>query len=249
MREIDHLVERYGVRNIKIPDEMFVLNKRHVLGICDLLIERGHDLNIWAYARIDTVHDAFLEKLRRAGFTWLGLGIESGSRHVRDGVEKGRFGDEDVRSAVERVRGHGIHVGANYIFGLPDETHASMQQTLDLACDLNTEWANFYCAMAYPGSPLYGVAKSHGWALPDDPGGPGWIGYSQHAYEALPLPTEHLAATEVLEFRDRAFDAYFGRAEYRTMLGQTFGVGAVAHVKAMTAHRLRRRHHDATRAA
>ena len=33
-------------------DEMFVLNKRHVLGICDLLIERGYDLNIWAYARV-----------------------------------------------------------------------------------------------------------------------------------------------------------------------------------------------------
>jgi hypothetical protein len=124
-----------------------------------------------------------------------------------------------------------------------------MQQTLDLACDLNTEWANFYCAMAYPGSPLYGVAKSRGWALPDDPGGSGWIGYSQHAYEALPLPTEHLAATEVLEFRDRAFDAYFGRAEYRAMLGRTFGAGAVAHVETMTTHRLRRRHHDATRAA
>ena len=30
---------------------MFVLNTRHVLGICDLLIERNYDLNIWAYAR------------------------------------------------------------------------------------------------------------------------------------------------------------------------------------------------------
>jgi anaerobic magnesium-protoporphyrin IX monomethyl ester cyclase len=90
--QIDRLVRDYGVSNIKIPDEMFVLNRRHVIGICDRIIERGYRLNIWAYARVDTVQDEVLAKLARAGFTWLGLGIESGSQHVRDGVEKGRFG-------------------------------------------------------------------------------------------------------------------------------------------------------------
>src|SRR5262245_39854321 len=77
IEEIDLLVSRYGVRNIKFADEMFVLNARHVLGICDLIIERGYDLNIWAYARVDTVKDHMLDKLRRAGFTWLALGIEA----------------------------------------------------------------------------------------------------------------------------------------------------------------------------
>ena len=59
-------------------------------------------------------------------------------------------------------------MAANYIFGLPDDTMDSMRTTLDLARTLNTEWANFYCAMAYPGSPLYDLAKQKHWALPDD---------------------------------------------------------------------------------
>ena len=46
-----------------------------------------------------------------------------------------------------------------------------MQQTLDLAIELNCEFANFYCAMAYPGSPLYRDALTEGWALPEDWGG------------------------------------------------------------------------------
>ncbi|MCB1067846.1 MAG: cobalamin-dependent protein, partial [Simkania sp.] len=50
--EIDLLVNRYGVKNIKFVDEMFVLNPRHVNSICDLLIERNYGLNIWAYARV-----------------------------------------------------------------------------------------------------------------------------------------------------------------------------------------------------
>ena len=57
IRELDLLTGKYGVRNIKFVDEMFVLNRNHVLGICDRIIERGHDLNIWAYARVDTVKD------------------------------------------------------------------------------------------------------------------------------------------------------------------------------------------------
>lgn len=244
MAQIDELVQVHGVRNIKIPDEMFVLNRRHVLTLANRLIERDYRLNLWAYARIDTVEDThMLDRLKRAGVNWLALGIESGSRHVRDGVAKGRFGNTHVRAAVARVRAHGIHVVANYIFGLPDDDRTSLQETLDLALDLNTEWANFYTAMAYPGSPLYGIARSRGWPLPDDPGGPGWIGYAQHAVNCRPLPTEHLSAHEVLDFRDAAFDRYFTNPAYLAMIEQTFGVKAVAHIQAMTVHRLKRQHH------
>ena len=46
--DIDRLVIQYGIRNIKFADEMFVLNRRHVAELCQLLIERRYDLNIWA---------------------------------------------------------------------------------------------------------------------------------------------------------------------------------------------------------
>ena len=242
--QIDRLVKEYGVTNIKIPDEMFVLNRRHVLGICDRIIERGYRLNIWAYARVDTVQDQVLERLKAAGFNWLGLGIESGSQHVRDGVEKGRFGEREIVTTVDKIRSHGIHVAANYIFGLPDDTMDSMRATLDLALELNTEWANFYCAMAYPGSPLYTFAKQKRWPLPDDAEGPGWIGYSQHAYDTLPLPTDSLTATQVLDFRDRAFQDYFKNANYLAMLKRTFGSRVVRHVQEMCDRKVHRRHHD-----
>src|SRR5207248_4019083 len=40
LAQIDLLVSSSGVRNIKIADEMFVLNRKHVLAIRDGLIER-----------------------------------------------------------------------------------------------------------------------------------------------------------------------------------------------------------------
>ena len=247
--QIDHLVNKYSVKNIKIPDEMFVLNEQHVMGICDRIIDRGYDLNIWAYARVDTVKDRYLEKLKKAGFNWLALGIESGSKYVRDGVEKGRFGDSDILKTTDKIKEHGIYIIANYIYGLPDDTIESMRATLNLAMEINAEWANFYCAMAYPGSPLYDRAREMGWPLPENEGGPGWIGYSQHAYESLPLPTDTLSNQDVLDFRDEAFDKYFTNPRYQSMIRKRFGQDRVDHVDAMVSVKIKRKHRDAVSAA
>ena len=236
LKELDILVNQYGIKNIKFVDEMFVLNRNHVLGICDGIIERGYDLNIWAYARVDTVKDEFLEKLYRAGVRWLALGIESGSKHVRDGVEKGRFGYEQILEVVRKIQAAGINVIGNYIFGLPDDTFESMQETLDLAIEANCEFANFYCAMAYPGSKLYNMALENGWQLPES-----WIGYSQHSYECLPLRTEALTAAEVLKFRDEAFTKYFTNEKYLKLVQDKFGGDVLDHIKQMTSIQLKRK--------
>lgn len=236
IKEIDILVNKYNVKNIKFVDEMFVLKPNHVLGICDHIIERGYNLNIWAYARVDTVKDAFLDKLNRAGFRWLALGIESGSKHVRDGVEKGRFGSIDIIKTVRKIQEAGINVIGNYIFGLPDDTYESMQETLDLALEANCEFANFYCAMAYPGSKLYTMAIENKWDLPES-----WIGYSQHSYETHPLRTDVLTSAEVLKFRDEAFRRYFSDPGYLAYVEKKFGGDVVQHLQEMNKIKLKRK--------
>ncbi len=234
--EIEILVGAWGVRHIKFVDEMFVLNPRHVHGICDLIQDRklGDELNIWAYARVDTVKDEFLDQLRAAGFRWLALGIESASKHVRDGVEKGRFGSEEILKVVRKIQAAGINVIGNYIFGLPDDTMDSMTDTLSLALEANCEFANFYSAMAYPGSKLYREALPN--ALPAS-----WVGYSQHSYETQPLPTDTLTSAEVLAFRDYAFQRYFASESYLSLVGRKFGPKVVEHLSRMRSQPLKRK--------
>tara|TARA_B100001996_G_scaffold377697_1_gene360717 strand:- start:3129 stop:4646 length:1518 start_codon:yes stop_codon:yes gene_type:complete len=243
--QVKTLVEDYNITNIKIPDEMFVLNPKQVTGICDEIINSGYGkvLNFWAYARIDTLNDdEMLRKMLKAGIRWLALGIESSSKHVRDGVVKGRFDNFDIEGIVKKVRDMGFYVGANYIFGLPDDNFDSMKETLDLSLRVNSEWSNFYSGMAYPGSQLYPMAKNKKWALPDDKSGPGWIGYSQHSYETLPLRTENIKGSEVLEFRDKAFNTYFKNQNYLSMIKKTFGDHTVSHIEKMSSHKLKRKH-------
>jgi radical SAM superfamily enzyme YgiQ (UPF0313 family) len=235
--QIETLVEKYGVYNLKVADEMFVLNVNHVGRICDLILERGYKVNIWAYARVDTIRNAALvDKMKQAGVNWLCFGIESASERVRDDVEKG-FRQDDIARSLNQVRQAGINVIGNYMFGLPEDDLETMQATLDLSLDLNCEFANYYCAMAYPGSQLYRTAVKEGWPLPKT-----WSGYSQHAASTLPLPTRHISGAEVLRFRDEAFQHYFHSPRYLDMIRAKFGQATVDHVLEMAAFPLVRDH-------
>jgi radical SAM superfamily enzyme YgiQ (UPF0313 family) len=237
VREIDLLYNQYGVKTIKIIDEMFVLNDQHVTGICQELAAKlyAQELNIWAYARVDTVKPQRLSLLRSAGIRWLALGIESGSAHVRDGAEKS-FADEDILEIVREIQKADINVIGNFIFGLPDDDLTTMRQTLELAKKLNCEFANFYSAMAYPGSPLYASAIAQNLLLPD-----AWSGFSQHSYDCTPLPTDKISADDVLRFRDDAFHEYFSNPRYLDMVGLKFGNETRRHIEEMARIRLRRR--------
>lgn len=235
IREIDDLVNVYGVKNIKIPDELFVLKETHYMSIVNKIIERGYHLNIWVYARVDTVKPENLEKMKKAGINWFALGIESANPDVRDGATK-RMKENDIIRVVREIQQHGIRVIGNYIFGLPDDTLETMKQTLDLSKELNCEFANFYSGMAYPGSELYTLALKEGWQLPAE-----WHGFSQHSYTTFPLRTKHISSAEVLAFRDKAFHEYFENPAYLDMVEKTFGSLVRDHVQGMSLTRIKRK--------
>lgn len=233
--EIAFLSETHGVKNLKIVDELFVLKEDHYMEIVEGIISRKLDLNIWAYARVDTVKQENLSRMKKAGINWLALGIESANPDVRDGADK-RMQPRDIAAVVRSIKDAGISVIGNFIFGLPEDTLATMEETLQLAMDLNCEFVNFYCAMAYPGSKLYDIALTDGWQLPA-----AWHGFSQHGYDMLPLPTRALTASEVLYFRDNAFHRYFANSDYLDMVDQKFGSEVRDHLVKMSRTRLKRK--------
>jgi anaerobic magnesium-protoporphyrin IX monomethyl ester cyclase len=235
VEEIDYLAEKYQVRHMKILDELFVTNKDRMFEICDLLIERKHNINFWAYARVDTVSEEVLKKLKAAGINWLCYGIEAGSMEVRQGVSKGRFGQDSVRKTMKMTQDAGIHIMGNFMFGLPDDNLETMQETFHLAQEINCEYVNFYTTMAYPGSPLYEDALKDGIDLPE-----GWMAFSQFSPETLPLPTKHISAAEVLRFRDDAFNDYYSNPKYLDMILKKFGQKTVDHIQQMLKHKLKR---------
>jgi len=214
--EIDVLVKEHGVRNLKICDELFALNKTHVNQICDMLISRDYRLNIWAYARVDTVDAGLLKKLKRAGVNWLAYGFESAVKEVR-GQSAKIFTDSTAERAIDITRDAGINIMANFMFGLPGETENNMKASLDMAMSHNFEYVNFYVALPYPGSNWYAGLK-------DKP--INWDSFSQFSPTICADPA-------VVRFRDEAFNTYYSRPEYLSMVRSRFGQKAEEHIKNM----------------
>ena len=134
------------------------------------------------------------------------------------------------------INRYDINVLGNYIFGLPEDDLDRMQETLDLALDLNTEHANFYPCQALPGSPLYLEAKQKGWDLPEK-----FEEYAFFSYECKPLPTKHCSAKEVLAFRDIAWKKYFTNENFLRKIEKKFGAHNAENIKKMTKISLKRK--------
>jgi len=108
---------------------------------------------------------------------------------------------------------------------------------LDMAKEFNFEYVNFYMAMAYPGCQLYQDALRQDIKLPEN-----WHGYAQLGYETLPMPTKYLSATDVLRFRDNAFEEYFRNPKYMEMVREKFGPKVVESIHNMLKIELKRKY-------
>ena len=191
---------------------------------------------MWSYTRIDTVRERYLELFKSAGIEWLAVGIEAGNREVRREVSKGTFQLEDVSSVVRLIQQHDIGVAANYIFGFPDDTIDTMNQTLDLAIEMNTEMCNMYPCQALPGSPLHIKAKQENWALPST-----YQGYGFLSYETYPLATKHVSAREVVKFRDDAWETYHLNPKFLGLIEGKYGLESRTNIEELAKVKLKRR--------
>lgn len=225
-----------GVETLRISDEMFFLNRKYYLPILENCIANDYQFNMWTYSRVDSVRPKALETFKKAGVNWLALGIEAGDQQVRQEVSKGSFKEVNIRDVCSEIGNSGINIISNYIFGFPDDDLETMQKTLDLALELNTEMANMYPCQALPGSPLYNQARNEGWELPNSP-----EEFAFLSYESKPMRTKYLTSEQVLKFRDDAWNEYFTNPAYLRLVEEKFGGDQRRSVEDMASIRLKRK--------
>jgi anaerobic magnesium-protoporphyrin IX monomethyl ester cyclase len=233
--QLDYLAKQ-NVKQLKIADEMWVLKPKHFETLCDLIIQRQYNFNIWAYTRVDTVKPQYLQKLKSAGVNWLALGIEAGNTDIRREITKGKFEDINIRQVVKMIQDAGINVCANYIVGLGHDTYDTMQETLNLALELDAENSNIYCATALPGSPLYFKANQEGWEIPKEYSEFGFL-----SYDHIPSRTYSLTSKQVLEYRDYAFRTLFENPRFIDKIKNKFGQKAIDNIQKMNNIKLKRK--------
>lgn len=236
IREIDHLVRRYNVKNIKIMDELFVSNNhKRLREFCNTIIERRYDLNMWCFARTDTVNPEILTLLKKAGVNWIAYGFESVHQNSVNAQRKGAKVSE-YEKVIKWTKDAGISIIADFIAGFWDDDYVALEANYEFMCRMNFEFINLYPLFAYPGTPLYDKYLREGRITePAD-----WAEYSLYGVDCKPCPTKHLTAAQVLQWRDERYIAYYKRPEYLAMIKEKFGQDTMDHVSKMADMKLER---------
>ncbi|MEO5355788.1 MAG: radical SAM protein [Nitrospirae bacterium YQR-1] len=162
IEEIRADIEKYAVHDYFFWAETFTANPAFVKELCMGLIESKLKISWVCNSRIDTVNEELLYLMRRAGCWMISFGIESVNSEVLKGVRK-NIEYEQIKNTLSIAKKTGILTSGHIIFGLPDETAASAVETKRKVLALDLDFAQFYCAVPFPGSELYITALANGW--------------------------------------------------------------------------------------
>ena len=154
MEEVELLINKYNVRDIKFFDDVFTLNKKRAHKICELFAERKIDIPWACLTRADLVDKDTLMKMKKSGCWQVLFGIESGDQRILDLIRKKTTVEQNIK-AVRLAHEAGLSVRADYLFGIPGDSMESMKKTLNFAINLNTDLAHFNKFTPYPGNEIY----------------------------------------------------------------------------------------------
>lgn len=208
--EFEYIATNFpDVKEVVIEDDTFTANKKRVLDICRLLVEKGlHKRLKWlCNARVNLDLET-MRAMKKAGCRLIIPGIESGSQQILNNIKKGTK-VEQFNDYVANAKKVGLLIHACYMVGNEGETKETMEETLKLALKLNTDTAQFFPLIPYPGTEAYLWAKSNGYIKTD------------YAEYCLPdgthntvLSTPELSAEEMVAFCNMARKKYYLRFSY-----------------------------------
>jgi radical SAM superfamily enzyme YgiQ (UPF0313 family) len=149
-----YLRTEFGVRHLNIYDDLFTLNRKRIVKLCDLLKSKSLGIQFNCAVRVGHADDELLTLLKRAGCLMVSLGIETGDTNLMEVHKPGVHLDE-VRNTVARIQTAGLRAKGLFMMGLPGETAASIQQTSDFVIALGLDDMNMSKFTPFHGAPIW----------------------------------------------------------------------------------------------
>jgi anaerobic magnesium-protoporphyrin IX monomethyl ester cyclase len=156
VEEVRRLVEDHGAWIIHFADDNFTANPKRVLHICERLRQRGAlPAFFMVSARADDLvaDPDLLPAMAAARILRVSVGVETLS--AATALRVGKFISPDTyHTAFRRMRELGIFSVASLIVGLPGESRAERDRSVELVVQAGPDSAHFVPFLPLPGLPL-----------------------------------------------------------------------------------------------
>jgi anaerobic magnesium-protoporphyrin IX monomethyl ester cyclase len=165
--EIEQLSARYPIRTLNFQDDVFTLHRAWTLAFCEAYGNRI-PFPFWINTRVERIRDEeIVAALARAGCHGVRIGVESGNETLRKEVLKREVTNDDIRAAFVLLRRHGLKVYTCNMLGIPGETPAMIEETIQLNRELAPDDLQFSVFYPYPMTELHDRVMEAGLLRPD----------------------------------------------------------------------------------
>jgi anaerobic magnesium-protoporphyrin IX monomethyl ester cyclase len=152
--EIEHIIAKYPVKGINFYDDSFPLNGKRVIDICEGILRRGIKIPWACQGRAQGLDEELLRLMNRAGCKNMSFGIESGSKRILSSINK-EIEPEQAMETIRLAQKAGIAVTALIMIGLPTQTKAEENQTIQFLKKARCTLVYIAPYMGYSGSDIY----------------------------------------------------------------------------------------------
>ena len=172
LEEIQNLSQKYDIEGIMLQDEEFFANRERIVGFLDGVESRNLGrLKFFATSRVNHFREGyidrpFLERLKKCGFVDFVFGVESGSRHCLEIIQK-EISIEQVLHTARLLAGQDLQAAWGFIMAIPGESRKDIIKTLHVMEKIRKiSSKNYFIGpqifRPYPGSVLYQEALKAG---------------------------------------------------------------------------------------
>lgn len=210
IREIECLVNDFGVKEIRVDDDTFNIDEQRVIEICKLIVQRHIKVLFSVQARAQLMTEESARWLKKAGCRMVLYGVESGSNEILKKMKKNTT-KEEIRRGVGIAKRHGIDVLNSVMLGFFWDTKETVEQTMKFAFELNGEFTQMSTPTPLPGTEYYQLLERNDCFVSKE-----WEKHDSvhHASVKLPYLTDH----DLNQYLANFYRRYYRRPRYLWMM-------------------------------
>lgn len=193
-----------GYREIKFIDDTLAVDYDRAMTIAKEIKRRGLDFTWFASACVNQVDRTLLQAFKEAGCWAILFGAESGVQKDLNTIRKG-ITLAQIRKAVQGAKEVGITVYTPFLFGIPGQTFADGLKSIEFACELDPDIANFHAVTPFPGTELYDNIDKYGTMSAD---------LNDYSYQGAAFTPYTLTRDEIAQLRQIAFRRFYTRPRF-----------------------------------